>query len=267
MLTQNKKMNNKLYQEFAGYYAAMSNQRDFKGQMDCILDLYAPEEPCRSMLELFSGQSFHSIEALGKGNIDVWAIDSSPEMKELALGAGFPKAEQYIVGNLPEALLAYTDQVKFDCILCLYHGLSNITMKGVYEALSHLKNLLNKNGRLFLEIHNIEMMMEYLTSPIVQIKELRTPERTDLVVKYAWPSAKISWNPFDYNAIVPIKLILESSRGTETIEVTSQDRIFSAENIMFIAELLGYNSRILTDEVPGRVHFGNSVILELSIPS
>lgn len=267
MLTQNKKMNNKLYQEFASYYAAMSNQRDFKGQMDCILDLYAPEEPCRSMLELFSGQSFHSIEALGKGNIDVWAIDSSPEMKELALRAGFQKAEQYIVGNLPEALLASTDQVKFDCILCLYHGLSNMTMKGVYEALGYLKNLLNKKGKLFIEVHNIEMIMEYLTSPTSRMEELQTSGNTDIVVKYAWPSAKVIWNPLDYNAIVPIKLTLESSTGIENIEFISQERIFSAENVMFIADLLGYNSRILTDEVPGRIHFGNSVILELSIPS
>lgn len=260
-------MNNKLYKEFAGYYAAMSNHRDFKGQLNCILDLYGPDSPCRSILELFAGQSFHSIEALNKGGIDVWAIDGSPEMKTLALRSGFKKAEQYIIGNLPETILTCAGKSKFDCVLCLYHGLSNMTMKGVYEALSHLKNLLNKNGRLFLEIHNIEMMMEYLTSPIVQIKELRTSESTDLVVKYAWPSAKISWNPFDYNAVVPIKLILESSTDTETIEFTSQDRIFSTEDIMFIAELLGYNSRILTDEIPGRVYFGNSVILELSITS
>lgn len=260
-------MNNKLYEEFAGYYAAMSNQRDFKGQLDCILDLYEPEDPCKSMLELFAGQSFHSIEALDKGNIDVWAIDGSPEMKTLALRSGFKKAEQYIVGNLPETILTCTGKVKFDCILCLYHGLSNMTLKGVYEALGHLKNLLNKKGKLFLEIHNIEKMMEYLTSPIVHIEELQTSEHTDLVVKYAWPSAKINWNPYDYNAVVPIKLILESSTGTETIELTSQDRIFSAEDIMFIAELLGYNSRILTDEIAGRIHFGNSVILELSIPS
>jgi len=259
-------MNNKLYKEFASYYAAMSSHRDFEGQLNYILDLYNPDEPCKSMLELFAGQSFHSIVALNKGGIDVWAIDGSHEMKTLALRSGFKKAEQYIVGNLPETILTCAGKAKFDCILCLYHGLSNMTMKGVYEALGHLKNLLNKKGRLFLEIHNIEKIMEYLTSPRVHIEELQTSER-DLVIKYAWPSAKINWNPFDYNAVVPIKLILESSTGTETIELTSQDRIFSAEDIMFIAELLGYNSRILTDEIPGRAYFGNSVILELSITS
>lgn len=260
-------MKNKLYQEFAGYYAAMSNHRDFKGQLDCILDLYDPKAPCRSLLELFSGQSFHSIEAFNKGNIDVWAIDSSSEMKNLALRSGFQKAEQYIVGLLPEAILSYNGKEKFDCILCLYHGLSNMTMKQVYETLGHLKNLLSENGKLFIEIHNIEKIMEYLTSPMVHEEEIQTSGGADLVVKYAWPSEKISWNCFDYNAIVPIKLILESSSGAETIELTSQERIFSTEEIIFIAELLGYNTRILTDEISGRVHFGNSIILELSVTS
>lgn len=260
-------MDNKLYKEFASYYAAMSNHRDFKAQLECILSLYDPANPCRSMLELFSGQSFHSIEALNKGGIDVWAIDGSNEMKTLALSSGFKKADQYIVGNLPESILICTEKVKFDCILCLYHGLSNMTMKGVYEAFGYMKDLLNKNGRIFLEIHNIEKMMEYLASPEIHVEELQTSEKTDQVIKYAWPGEKIGWNPFDYNAIVPIKLILESSTGTETIEFTSQDRIFSAEDIMFIAGLLGYDSRILTEEIPGRSYFGNSVIIELSVNS
>lgn len=255
-------MENKLYKEFASYYAAMSNHRNFTGQLDFILASYPPESPCRSLLELFAGQSLHSIAALKKGDINVWAIDGSPEMKALAISNGFKNPDQYIVGDLPEAILE-VNRIKFDCVTCLYHGLSNLTPQKLYEALSNIKKVLNPNGKIFLEIHNIYMIMGYLNSPVIHYEEIQDfPGET---VRYAWPSGPIRWNPLNFNAEVPIKLIIQSSKGIETIEFISDDRIYSAEEIAFIGELHGYHTKILNHEVPGRVNFGNSVVLELSL--
>lgn len=255
-------MENKLYKEFAPYYAAMSNHRNFTGQLDFILGSYPSDSPCRSLLELFAGQSLHSIAALKKGYIDVWAIDGSIEMKALAISNGFKNPDQYIVGDLPEAILK-ANRIKFDCVTCLYHGLSNLTPQKLYEALSNIKKVLNPSGKVFLEIHNIYMIMGYLGSPAIHYEEIQSfPGET---VKYAWPSGPIKWNPLNFNAEVPIKLFIQSSKGTETIEFISEDRIYSAEEITFIGELHGYHTKVLNYEVPGRVNFGNSVVLELSL--
>lgn len=254
-------MDNKLYKEFASYYAAMSNHRNFKGQLDYILQSYSPEQPCSTMMELFAGQSLHSIAALEKGDIDVWALDGSPEMKELALSEGFKNPDQYIVGDLPESILECVGKVKFDCILCLYHGICNLTIVDAYELLKNLKKVLNNNGKVFLEIHNIYKIMEYIGSPGTRYVETTTSKGE--TIKFAWPSGPIRWNTYDYNAEVPVEIIIESEKGTETIDFVSEDRIYSAEGIDFIGSLLGYECRVMIHDVPGREHFGQSVILEL----
>ncbi|MGY0036539.1 methyltransferase domain-containing protein [Pedobacter sp. NJ-S-72] len=111
-------------------------------------------------MELFAGQSLHSIEALKKPDINVWAIDSSSEMKQIAITGGFKNPAQYIVGDLPQAILNCVDQLKFDCITCLYNGLSNLTKSAVFELLSNCKQILNSKGKIFIELHNIFYIMQ-----------------------------------------------------------------------------------------------------------
>ncbi len=127
-------MLNNLYKEFAAYYATITNDRDFKGQIKCILDTYDAESPCNTLLELFAGQSVHSIEAMRQGT-DSWAVDSSTEMKELAIANGFNNAGQYVVGNLPEAILDFAAAPKFDCVLGLFNGICNLTTEGLFDLL------------------------------------------------------------------------------------------------------------------------------------
>ena len=256
-------MENNLYAGFASYYATMSNDRNFSGQLEFILNSYEEDHPCRSLLELFAGQSLHGIAAQEKEGIDVWAVDSSSEMKRLALEHGFKEADQYIVGNLPEAILHCDQEVQFDCITCLYHGLSNLNIRSVYELLYYSKNLLSKNGKVFLEIHNIQGIMEYLSAPSVQT--ITDQAANGDLMEYAWPSGKIRWNPYNYKAEVPIKLIISEANGSQqTTELLSEDYIYSAEEIIFLAGLLGYESKILAAETGGRESFGNSVVIELS---
>ncbi|WP_442587804.1 hypothetical protein ACSBL2_17300 [Pedobacter sp. AW31-3R] len=157
-------MQNKLYKEFASYYAAVVD-RDFKEQMGQILVEYNLTHPCRNMLELFAGQSLHSISSYQFKKIDTWAVDSSAEMKTLAIQNGFKNPDQYIVGNLPEALLSLKHKINFDCILALFNGVCNLDTKALYDLLALLKILLNNYGKVFLEYHDIFYIMKYLEDP------------------------------------------------------------------------------------------------------
>lgn len=54
-------MKNTLYQEFSNLYTAMSNDRYFGNQLDFLLNTFTKDHPCRNLLELFAGQSQHSL--------------------------------------------------------------------------------------------------------------------------------------------------------------------------------------------------------------
>jgi len=256
-------MKNKLYKEFASYYVAATNDRDFKSQLELILNTYNAENPCKSILELFAGQSLHSIEALKNPDMDVWAIDSSSEMKQIALTEGFKNPSQYIVGDLPEAILNCAEQVKFDCITCLYHGLSNLTKTAVFELLNNCKQILNSNGKIFIELHDIFYIMQYIATPQIHYTEVQNAKGEQ--IKYAWPSDKIEWDPYSFTAKVPVKFLIQSSQRTDTIEFISTDHIYSTEDIVFLANLVGYNCRIMTTHPSWEKHFEKSIILELSL--
>lgn len=255
-------MKNKLYKEFASYYADVTNDRDFKSQLEVILATYEPGKPCKSILELFAGQSLHSIEAQKKDDIDIWAIDSSMEMKRLALAEGFQNPEKYIVADLPEAILSI-EEMKFDCITCLYNGLSNLTMEEVFILLKNCKDKLNDNGKIFIELHDIFLMTEYLSNQQIHYTPIENSRGG--LIKYAWPSGKIRWDRYTYRAEVPVQFLIQTSQRTDTIEFTSYDTIYSAEHIVFLASLLGLESMIYTEHPAWATLYPNSVILQLSI--
>jgi hypothetical protein len=256
-------MKNKLYKEFASYYADVTNDRDFKAQLELILSTFESGNPCISFLELFAGQSLHSIEALKKPDIDVWAIDSSSEMKQIALAEGFKNPAQYIVGDLPEAILSCPDNIKFDCITCLYNGLSILNIENVFQLLKNCRQKLSDHGKMFVEMHDIFLITEYLSNPQIRYTEV-TNSRGELI-KYAWPSGKIKWSPYNYRAEVPVQFLIQSSQRTDTIEFTSYDHIYSTEHIIFLAGLIGFEAKILTETQSWAEFFGGSIILELSI--
>ncbi|MBB6501035.1 hypothetical protein [Pedobacter cryoconitis] len=256
-------MNNRLYREFAPYYAAASGDRDFKNQLASILSTYTPESPCNSFLELFAGQAVHSLEAQENQDLDVWALDSSREMKQLAIKNGFKNPNQYILGNLPESILKLSEKTKFDCITCLYNGLSNLTTREVYELLSNSQQLLNTHGKIFIEMHDVAYIMEYITDPQIHFTETQTTEGESF--KYAWPSGKIKWDNYSYTAKVPVQFLIPTSKRTDTIEFTSIERIYSVDEVRFMAGLLDYNCRILTEDPLWQINFAGEIILELSL--
>ena len=253
---------NNLYNEFAAYYATITNDRDFKTQMQCILDTYDAGSPCNDLLELFAGQSFHSIEAMKQG-AEIWAIDSSADMKELAIANGFNKAGQYVVGNLPEAVSAMAEAPRFDCVLCLFNGICNLNTEGLSRLFKALKEVVSEKGKVFLELQDLFYMMEYVSDPSVHYHDVAHGDYA--MIKYAWPAEKIKWNPYSFTAEVPVKMMIQSWQGTQLKDFTSTDHIHSTEVVLFLAGLAGFKGKILSEEEPWKTAFQFSVVLELSL--
>ncbi|WP_158797437.1 hypothetical protein [Pedobacter sp. L105] len=258
-------MIDRLYQQYAGYYAGVTSDRSYKDHLDYIINSFSPEQPCQSFLELFAGQALHSIEALKRKDIDVWAIDSSAEMKQLALEGGFEKPDQYLVGLLPDAILAFAGKVKFDCILSSSCSISYLNKKEVYQLLQNSKELLHKNGKVFIEMYDIISFMEgshfsaygYSWFPKVQ-------NTAGEIIRLMWPSGKIKWDQNSYSVSIPVKLMVESSKGTDVTEFISEQHIHSAEDIIFIADLLGYTNKVLSNDIELKNSFDNGVVIELT---
>lgn len=255
-------MINSLYKEFASYYVAATNFRDFTAQMDCVLNSFPPEQPCRSILELFAGQALHSVEAIKKGGIEVWAVDSSDEMKKIGIAGGFNNPDQYLLGNLPETLLSFDSSIKFDGILCLQHSLSNLTRTSIFELLHYFKKILTQNGKVFIELHNISSIMKYISNPIIHFNPVQNTSGEPF--EYAWPGDTVVWNKYTYKAEVPVKFKIPTAEGTDTVEFISEEYIYSAEDIMFLAGLQGFRSSILSDQPQWDQNF-DSLVLELSL--
>ncbi|WP_158797427.1 class I SAM-dependent methyltransferase [Pedobacter sp. L105] len=256
-------MIDKLYKEFAEYYAKIASDRNYKDHLDIILESYEPEHQCHTLLELFAGQALHSINASKRNSIDVWAIDSSAELRQVALVNGFKNQGQYLVGHLPEAILDYVGKVKFDCIICLSLSIAHLNKKSVYELLYNIKEVLNEKGKVFIEVDDIRAIMEYLQSG-APISYYEVQDTNGDHIKYAWPSNKMKFNHYSHTAEVPVKVIIESTTGTESMEFISEENMYGADDILFIADLLGYNGRILSKEDQWAKAFENTVVIELS---
>lgn len=250
-------MRNDLYKEFADYYAAVL-ERDFKGQMELLLGEFTAAHPCRNMLELFAGQSLHSISADEFAVLDNWAVDSSAEMKALAIGNGFKRAEQYLVGNLPEALSPLKHKMRFDCIFALFNGVCNLEVKALYELLSQMKILLNTYGKIFLEFHDLYYIMKYMEDPRIDYQEVK--DKHGNLLKFAWPSDTIKWNSYSFTAEVPVRIMTDE----QSIDFYSIDHLHSTELILFLAGLVGLQGRILTEEERWKATFPCMIVLELS---
>ncbi|MCX2486789.1 hypothetical protein [Pedobacter sp. MR2016-24] len=254
-------MANKLYDEYAEYYAAITDDRDFEKQLDCILSLYEGVK-CENLLELFAGQAKHSIAAL-KRYINVWAIDSSKNMKRIALKKGFIKEDQYLIGYLPECMLNINSEVKFDCILCLYNGLSNLNIESVYNLLTNAKDRLSGKGRIIIEMHNIEGIMRYVAEPQINSVDLIN-ERNEQII-YEWPSDKVIWDPYSFKANVPVKVRVDSNGIQSIYDLSTIDYIYGLDEIAFLGKLIGLKSRILSEDENWSNIYQNSVILEMSL--
>jgi len=257
-----------LYKQFASYYAGVTSDRNYKGHIALILDSFEPERPCLTFMELFAGQALHGLEAAKNKDIDLWALDSSAQMKDIAIMEGFEKPNQYIVGALPEAILECAGKVIFDGMIALSCSITYLDKAALYQLLKNTKETLRKKGKIFIETYdNISFMGEVEqsiahTGTYSWFPDIQTPNGE--IVRLAWPSEKIRWNANSYSIEIPVKLYIVSEKGTETVEFISKQHIHSAEDIIFVGNLLGYSSKILSADAQWKTTFDNNVVIELT---
>jgi SAM-dependent methyltransferase len=255
-----------LYNDFAHYYEAICEDRDFTAQMDLVLNNLEPAADRRSLLELFAGPAYHGIAAQQLADIDVWAVDASAEMRSIAGKRGFRDLDQYVVGNLPAAVNQIPEEVSFNCVLCLRYSLGYLDRRQVYELLRILAARLKPKGRIYIEAHDISFIVANMQGTSIHCRFAETDDGQKL--RCTWPSGDIAWKPTDFQADMTVLVEVGEEDKRQEFKFSSVENIYSCNEIVFIASLIGLKSRIVQED-PARRNlwesiFANSIIIELT---
>lgn len=153
-------ISSQIYDAFAPYYRHYSKSKS--RYLDSIDRLVISNLPAKTkkILDVGCGDGVRGVGLFAKSRADeLWMIDESTEMYRLALihKKENTKILQLDISNKSQASTLPSEY--FDAVLCLWNVLGHITeyTKRV-EAMSNIKKLLRKNGRLLFDVnsrHNI----------------------------------------------------------------------------------------------------------------
>lgn len=220
-----------LYQNHPRLYNLVANDRDFGSEIDCIIDLleYSP----RLALETFAGQALHAQQLENRG-ITSYALDRSNEMKSEAFNS-----ENYLLGELPDAISIFLKQFEFDLILAMRFGIGHLNHDELRRFLCMAKSVLSDHGTIVLEVHrNI--------APDHQFSDLEILARKTISEEYGditcyWPYGKIDWT--GNKATMPVKISYTIPKYTELL-FTAPEYIHDRNDIDNIFESLGMRTEI-----------------------
>lgn len=261
-------MSSHLYGRYAHYYEVIAKDRDFGKQLELIKATLPQPDPRGRIcfLELFAGPAYHAIIASQDPSYDVWAIDSSDEMKRIAVSAGFPNSQNYIVNRLPNAIARIPQETKIDCVICLRYSLGYLGIREVFQLLTRLKPRLSHGGKVFVELHEISSVINSMRSTDIQLRTGHSNRGEE--VECVWPDGDIGWRRESYLADMKITLKIRSRSG-ETTETSfvSMENLHSAELLGFLAELCGLSYALVSDKYGLKdidSYFKHSVLVELA---
>jgi hypothetical protein len=253
-----------LYSEYAHYYEIIGSDRDFVKQFALIKSLLPQPAGKTCILELFAGPAYHAVVAAQDVSHEVWAIDSSAEMKTIAAGAGFDPG-RYIVGDLPRAVGELPAGKKFDCVICLRYSLGYLDINETFLLLSALAERLSANGRIFIELHEISGVIDSMRSTEIHVRSATS--RDDEAVECTWPDGNISWSKSSYLAAMNVSLKISSPAGiTKEASFVSKENIHSAELLGFLAGRCGLRCAVVAEKYTFAdvgADFKNSILIEL----
>lgn len=230
-----------LYTKYADYYYEIAKDRNFSKECEFINTIVNKKNKIK-ILELFAGPAYHSIEFKNNFKGITWAIDSSNEMRKLALKYGFEKSNQYIIDALPSAI--ENINCKFDCIICMRYSLGYLDREELFILLKKLKQKLSKGGKIFFELHKIDNVVSNLNN--ISIQKRTIVMKTGESVECFWPYDEINWSADDFEAKMNVKIKVSKEKNT-LFEKTFQslEIIYSVEEIKFISSILKYKWTLL----------------------
>ncbi|MGY0427242.1 MAG: class I SAM-dependent methyltransferase [Polaribacter sp.] len=214
------------YGKYAHYYDIISNDRNFSEQIVLLKKtIQSNNKNIYNFLELFAGPARHSIAASTHEDINIFAVDNSQEMQDLAMEIGFPDRSKYWVSDFPlDKKFDNINAIKFDCVLCLRYSIGYLNRKSILELLMSLKNRLKSDGKIIMELHNISNMMMSMKGTDIH-KRIAT-SKYDETVECLWPDGEIVWSNIDYLAKMNVSVNIKKNNKEKTLKFLSEENIY-----------------------------------------
>ena len=224
------------YDRSAGLYALLSEDRDFGAQSDVIARCVSPVHRGGRLLELFAGPARHSMELQRRHGFVCDAVDASVAMRALATGANGLAPDRYHVASLP-TLPAFA-KPQFHAATILRYSAGYLTVAELLRLLHGLREQLLANGRLLLELHDLDQVRADFRDLVIRDRVVTAPDGT--TVRCVWPSGRLRWRASDW--VVEMDVVLEVMRGGTVLHAdrfVSVERIYAADEVAGLAEHIG----------------------------
>ena len=219
-----------LYTRFAECYEALNQDRNFDAQSKAILSLPTQAGSEIRILDLFSGPAYHSPTLSSYSNSRVISVDSSAQMRQIAVKAGRCAESEYLVGTLPDDLDSLLRDSTFDIVLALRYSIGYLSLLQLEGLLQAIRSRMSLGGVVVLEIHRLDLVGSEFKS--ANIRERRVVLENGDVVVCRWPSGPLVWSPDDWIVEMPLSLqIGDGNDRANTEHMTSRERIFSFGDI------------------------------------
>lgn len=228
-----------LYSDFAEAYECIADDRDFLAQAKSVSGLVrsaAPETKPRCV-EIFAGPARHTL-ALSDLGWEVSAIDIAPQMRNIAVAAGFPSTAYHILDLTSPELDAV--RPSNDLCLAMRYSIGHIARRDLPVLFGNIRAMMRSGGLLVIECHRISTLVGGAAE--LSIRERVGKTADGAVVRCRWPEAEIEWSPRSWTATMTIALSIARA-GTATAEhykFLSREEIHSADYLADAAIAAGF---------------------------
>lgn len=216
-------MTNTLYSEQASVYDAVSNDRDFASELAALgVSSEASEDKC--LLELFAGPAYHGVTLSKSGwQGDLLAVDSSSQMRDVAIEKGFQKPQNYIVADICDAFDVIPTETRFSTVLVMRWSVGLIPPEKAAIMVRRVSERLRPGGCAFFELHRVDLLVGNLSDLDIRTRETNIG---DSRVTCIWPSGELSWAADDWKVEMPVLIRTEGPSGVKEIVTSSEEWIY-----------------------------------------
>lgn len=133
------------YKEFAKYYDKFYQKKDYKNEVDFLMNFIESKD---TIIDIGCGTGIHA-SLIAKKSFEVDGLDLNKEMLEVAKSR-LPNANLYI-----QNILDINIDKKYDVIISMFAVMNHLKDTDELErCLLNLKNILNENGKIIIDLHN-----------------------------------------------------------------------------------------------------------------
>ncbi len=243
-----------LYTKNAAIYDKISNDRDFSEQSRRLINYFKLDN--KNVVDLFSGPGRH-IKSFNDNGANCIGVDSSQEMRRIAISNKFACEEDYVCLKLPAR--SWPKNVNnVHAFLLFRYSCGYLTISELNElVIKCIKISPNGSGVLIIELHSMKNAHNgFLDLDIIERECFFEGGN----IKCRWPSSKPLYDDLSSQVAMPVEIdVYNGNKLKESLKYVSKESIHSFETIQFIANINGLKSEVVNDESV-LSYFPNSVV-------